>query len=413
MTSVSLPITVRTEPAAGTLALANLPDSGAEDVLCWVRGDEGLIGWGEMARFEVTGADRFARAARWWERTLACFHVDDQVGIPGTGPLAFTSFAFEDDQPSVVVMPRVVLGVRDGQGFVTTIGGTAAEPSHAPMRSPGPLTWSDGQVSDDGYRAAVAQAVSAIRGGAFQKVVMARDVVATAAAPLDVRPLLVRLAERYPQCWTYAVAGLIGATPEMLVRRQGDEVFSRVLAGTGWRGGAERAGSENPDDAVADFLRGSGKNTEEHGYAAASAARALGPYCDKLDVPERPSVLRLANVVHLATDLTGRLSRPVSVLELAGALHPTAAVCGTPTEAAGEFIRASGGLDRDRYAGPIGWMDADGNGELGIALRCARVSGSAARLYAGGGIVADSVPENELDETYAKLAALRDALENA
>jgi menaquinone-specific isochorismate synthase len=413
MTSVSLPTTVHTERAAGPLALTSLPDARAEDVLCWVSGGEGLIGWGEAARFEVTGADRFAHAAQWWERTVASLHVEDQLGIPGTGPIAFTSFSFEADQQSVVVVPRVVLGVRDGQAFVTTIDGTSAEPSRAPLRSPGPLTWSDGQMSGDGYKAVVAEAVSAIRGGAFQKVVLARDVVATAGVPLDVRPLLVRLAERYPQCWTYAVDGLIGATPEMLVRRQGDRIFSRVLAGTGWRGGAEHAGSENPDDAVADFLRASGKNTEEHEYAAVSAARALDPYCAKLEVPEHPSVLRLANVVHLATDLTGQLARPVSVLELAGALHPTAAVCGTPTEAAGEFIRTSGGLDRDRYAGPVGWMDADGNGELGIALRCARVSGPTARLYAGGGIVADSAPENELEETYAKMAALRDALKNA
>jgi menaquinone-specific isochorismate synthase len=419
VTSVPPPTTVRTEPVEMTAiaALAALPDSRAEDALCWLRGDPatglaGLVGWGQAARFEVSGPDRFARAATWWDQTVARFEVDDQLGTAGSGPVAFASFSFEDSERSVLIVPRVVFGVTAGQAFVTRVDGAALGPA-TPLRTPGPLTWSDGQLSGDSYKDAVSAAVKAIQAGDLNKVVLARDVLAHAKTPMDVRALLTRLVTSYPQCWTYAVDGLIGATPEMLVRRQGDTVFSRVLAGTGWRGDAAKAGSENPDDAVAAFLQDSGKNAEEHRYAAASAADALGPYCAELDVPAEPSVLRLPNVVHLSTDLTGRLARPVSVLELAGALHPTAAVCGTPKPAAAAYIRESGGLDRDRYAGPVGWLDADGNGELGIALRCARVSGPTARLYAGGGIVADSVPENELDETFAKFAALRDALENA
>ncbi|GAA1655541.1 chorismate-binding protein [Fodinicola feengrottensis] len=414
----ALPTTVRTTATAtatGLLTPSTLPYGRAEDVLCWLHGDpaQGLLGWGEAARFEVSGPDRFARAAAWWDQTVARFEIDDQVQVAGSGPLLFGSFSFEDDDRSVLVMPRVVLGVSAGQAFVTTVDGADPSASTQPLRSPGPLTWSDGQVSDEAYKKLVAAAVTAIRSGDLNKVVTARDALARAKEPLDVRALLARLSARYPQCWTYAVDGLVGATPELLVRRQGDLIFSRVLAGTGWRGGAAGSGRENPDDAVTAFLTGSGKNAEEHRYAAVSAAEALGPYCAELDVPDQPSVLRLANVVHLSTDLTGRLARPVSVLELAGALHPTAAVCGTPTPVAAAYIRSAGGLDRDRYAGPTGWLDAAGNGEFGIALRCAQVSGGTARLYAGGGIVADSVPENELDETYAKLAALRDALENA
>jgi menaquinone-specific isochorismate synthase len=267
------------------------------------------------------------------------------------------------------------------------------------------VTWSDGAVSAAAYTRAVAEAIRLIRAGAAEKIVLARDLVAHADAPLDPRYLLSRLAAGFPGCWTFAVDGLVGATPEMLLERTGDIVRSRVLAGSAWR----RAGDTDESAVGAELL--SGKNREEHAYAVRSAADALAPYCTSLDVPTEPSVVGLSNVSHLSTDLAGRLTEPVSSLELAGALHPTAAVGGTPTRTAVELIRRIEGLDRGRYAGPVGWVDANGDGEWGIALRCAQLAGTSARLYAGCGIVADSDPESELAEAQAKFGAVRGALE--
>jgi menaquinone-specific isochorismate synthase len=158
-------------------------------------------------------------------------------------------------------------------------------------------------------------------------------------------------------------------------------------------------------------LTGSDKDREEHDYAARSAAEALRPYCDRLSVPDEPTVLALPNVTHLATEVTGTLHTELPALELAGLLHPTAAVCGTPTPAAARLIAELEGMDRGRYAGPVGWMDVHGDGEWGIALRCAQVDGARLRLFAGCGIVAGSDPTVELAEAEAKFLAVRRALE--
>nr|MCU0266002.1 isochorismate synthase [Actinomycetes bacterium] len=256
------------------------------------------------------------------------------------------------------------------------------------------------------WQAAVAEAIRRIGRGEIDKVVLARDLVATAEEPVDVRYLLQRLAAGYPACWTFSVDGLVGATPELLVRRDGDRVTSRVLAGT-----VRRRGDDVADGRLAAALLGSDKDLEEHEYAVHSVAEALAAHCTDLDVPDRPHVLALANVQHLATDVRGWLADRAPVLALAASLHPTAAVCGTPTERALAVIRELEGMDRRRYAGPVGWLDAQGDGEFGIALRCAEVDGDRLRLFAGCGIVAGSDPEAETAEAQAKFAAVRDALE--
>ena len=260
---------------------------------------------------------------------------------------------------------------------------------------------------------AVAEAIGRITAGELDKVVLARDVVAELPAPLDAAGLLGRMAAAYPECWTFSVDGLVGATPELLVRRDGDRVTSRVLAGT-----VRRRGDDSVDAARAAALLDSDKDLEEHEYAVHSVAEALAAHCTDLDVPSAPHVLSLANVQHLATDVTGMLADGASALALAASLHPTAAVCGTPTERAAALIRELEGLDRGRYAGPVGWIDARGDGEFGIALRCAAVEdterGAATRLrlYAGCGIVAGSTAEGEIAESEAKLDAVRRALES-
>ena len=387
----------------------------AQGGLAWVRDGQGIIGWGEAARLVVRGRERFSRAQRWWADVVRASRIEDRVHLNGSGIVAFSSFAFEPGR-SVVVIPEVIVGRRDGITFVTTIhreGETSLDPRFVldvqrPQRPNGDITWEEGTQPPARWQRSVAEAVERINRGEVDKVVLARDVVATSSEPLDARNLLNRLARKYPECWAFAVDGLLGATPELLVRRRGDIVTSRVLAGTIRRGSDTHA-----DEDLAEALLASDKDREEHEYAVSSVAQALAAHCTDLDVPEEPRLLRLANVQHLATDVNGRLADEVPVLSLAASLHPTAAVCGTPTERAANVIRALEGMDRGRYAGPVGWMDAHGDGEFGIALRCGEIDSSdphRIRLFAGCGLVAGSDPVSELEETRAKLEPMRFAL---
>jgi len=404
-------LSVRTTPIddPGDL-LARLPVPGA---LSWVRRGAGIVGWGEAAQVSLpAGTDRFTAGEKWLREIFDGADVTDQVRLPGTGAVAFGSFTFDaSSEGSVLVVPQVVLG-RDGQGsaWLTVIGDEAeADPEMIPLTCPNEIRWHDGSLGAPMWERAVAAAVRRIIDGDLQKVVLARDLYAIADAPIDQRVLLRRLAARYQDCYTFAVAGLVGATPELLIKRVGTEVSALVLAGT-----TPRGRTSDEDAALAADLLNSAKNTEEHAYAAASVREILEPLCDDLVIPRRPGLLRLANVQHLGTKVTGSLApdkRDRSALALAGALHPTAAVGGTPTDAAVELIRELERMDRERYAGPVGWIDADGNGEWGIALRCAQVSGARARLFAGGGIVAGSDPVAELAEAQSKFRPMQSALE--
>ncbi|MGH3612586.1 MAG: isochorismate synthase [Pseudonocardia sp.] len=388
-----------------------LPDS--RNPLCWVRGQDGLVGWGEVARFTTCGPDRISAADAWWRSFAGRLQVHDEVCLPGTGPVAFASFTFSATSPgSVLVVPRVVVGRRDGRSWITEFAagdGPSAVRSVRPVRPSGTLRYTDGHLPVDRYRLAVAEAVRRIRAGELDKATLAHDLLAISDAPLDPRFLLGGLAQRYPTCWSFAVDGLVGATPELLVRRCGDVVQSRVLAGTVW----SDVLTDEPDAALAGRLLGSAKDRREHALAVDSLVEAMRPLCRSLAVPVDPQVIALHNVSHLASDVRGRLdpTSPASLLRLADAVHPTAAVGGTPRKAAVALIAELEGMDRGRYGGPVGWVDADGDGELGIALRCAQLDGSVARLFAGCGVVADSDPDTEVREAAAKLVAVRDALE--
>jgi menaquinone-specific isochorismate synthase len=311
----------------------------------------------------------------------------------------------------VLLVPEVVVGRRGESVWVTTIGAgpgpaptlTVASPPEAPRE----VVFTDGSLNSEQWMSVVAHAVARIGAGDLEKVVLARDLLATAAAPIDIRWPLERLAADYPSCWTFHVDGMVGATPEMLVRRERGLVTSRVLAGT-----IRRTGDDAHDMALAATLARSSKDLEEHEYAVRSVADSLEPHCSSMNLPEAPFVLHLPNVMHLATDVTGVVhdAETVSSLGLASALHPSAAVGGTPTEVATALIAELEGMDRARYAGPVGWMDASGDGEWGLALRSAAVSGATVRLFAGCGIVGDSDPEAELAEAQAKFVPVRDAL---
>ena len=409
------PLVVRTVPLddPGDL-LALLPDSATDPATAWVRNGDGLVGWGVAAVVRPSGPDRFAHARAWWVEQVATAVVRDEVGLPGTGLVCFGSFAFADHTgDSVLVVPEVVVGRRGGRAWVSTAsaGALTTPPAIGPVDEPDPpsgVTFSDGAMSGAGWELVVAEAVRRINAGDLEKVVLARDLVATADEDVDVRWPLRRLAESYPMCWTFHVDGLFGATPEMLVRRERGLVTSRVLAGT-----IRRTGDDERALALAATLARATKDLEEHEYAVRSVADALAPHCTSMNVPEAPFVLHLPNVMHLATDVAGvthETGDVASSLTLAEALHPSAAVGGTPTKVAQALITEIEGMDRGRYAGPVGWMDAAGDGEWGIALRSAEVDGARVRLFAGCGIVADSDPEAELAEAQAKFVPVRDAL---
>ncbi len=384
------------------------------DALAWVRRGQGLVGWGVAARLDVGGADRFERAQQWWSDLAAHAVVRDDLDVPGSGLVAFGSFGFAPGSDSALVVPEVLVGHRvvDGRArwWVTTtapgaIPATPDLPAQTAPPAPVGLTFADGAVSGAEWVHLVRLAVERIAATPLEKVVLARDLVATAAQDIDLRWPLQRLAASYPTCWTYSVDGLFGATPELLVRRERGLVTSRVLAGT-----IRRTGDDEHDLALAGALVRSSKDLEEHEYAVRSVASALAAHCSSMNVPETPFVLHLPNVMHLASDVAGVSSDGASSLQLAAALHPSAAVGGTPTDLAVEVLTELESMDRGRYAGPVGWIDASGDGEWGLALRCGRLDGSQVRLFAGCGIVAGSDAEAELAEAQAKFVPVRDAL---
>jgi menaquinone-specific isochorismate synthase len=408
-----------TVPDPGNL-LERLPQPA---VVAWVHHGAGLAGWGEAVRVTLpAGEDRFTAGEKWLRSVFDSADVDDQVRVRGSGPVAFGTFTFDaSSDGSVLIVPRVILG-RDGRGLAWLT--TVTEPGETPpsgwpeggtaLTEPEALQWSEGSLPGPRWEQAVADAVTAIKAGSLRKVVLARDVFATADEPIDARVLLQRLARRYPDCFTFACDGMIGATPELLVSRDGRQVSALVLGGT-----LPRGADPAQDLALGEELLASAKNHEEHAYAVVSIREALEPLCETLHVDARPSLLKFPNLQHLGTHVRGTLAATGnqailrSALALAAAVHPPAAVCGTPTAVALDLIRELEHMDRERYAGPVGWVDADGNGEWGIALRSAQLSGRTARLFAGCGIVAGSEPAAELAETLVKLQPMRGALEDA
>jgi menaquinone-specific isochorismate synthase len=405
-------LVVRSHPVEGISAalMDHLPPAGA---LAWVRRGDGLVGWGEAARLDVADGNRFTDAQAWWQALTGAAVVRDEVGVPGSGLVCFGSFGFTDDDPGELVVPEVIVGRRGHTTWVTTVSpaSSLAAPPELTRYKPDPvgeIAFADGARSGTEWSAIVADAVTRITAGEVEKVVLARDLIALASGPIDLRRPLRRLAAAYPNCWTFSVDGLIGATPELLVRREKGLITSRVLAGT-----IRRTGDDAHDLALAASLARSSKDLEEHEFAVRSVADALEPHCKSMNVPETPFVLHLPNVMHLASDVAGVAANGASALGLAAALHPSAAVCGTPTDVARDLIRRIEGMSRGRYAGPVGWMDAGGDGEWGIALRCGQADPedpTRIRLFAGCGIVAGSDPAAELAESTAKLVPMRDAL---
>ncbi|MFJ3187478.1 isochorismate synthase [Streptomyces halstedii] len=273
--------------------------------------------------------------------------------------------------------------------------------------------WHLREVPDPGrYGEAVAAAIRRMRAGEFDKVVLARTLELTSPRPLDLPAMLNRLARRDPEGYTFALPSgpgrtLVGASPELLVARRGGQLVANPLAGS-----APRSADLAEDVRRAAALLESAKDLHEHAVVVDAVREALAPFCTWLDAPERPTLVRTAAMWHLSTTLTGALTDPgaTSALDLASALHPTPAVCGTPTDTARAVIAESEPFDRGAYTGMLGWQDADGDGEWVVTIRCAEAEGRTLRLFAGAGVVAQSSPAAETAETGAKFRTFLNAV---
>jgi menaquinone-specific isochorismate synthase len=401
-----------------------LSHTSASQPIAWLRRSEGIVAAGDgiVASVRIPagrGRKRSEIIADAWREIAAAAEIDDPLGLPGTGLVAFGALTFDEDSTadSVLIVPDTVIGRRDGRSWITRI--RAADAAFAPV--PDAVAYAPhwagrvgpGAQTPQGYQDAVRLALTEIADGAYSKVVLARDLAGTVPGDADLRRLVRALSTGYPDTWTFAVDGLIGASPETLVTAHARTVTARVLAGTTARG------ADPEEDAQSSAaLAASAKDLDEHSYAVRSVLATLQPHTRTLTASPNPFILELPNLFHLATDVAGELDDGASSLDLVGAMHPTAAVAGSPTDAAITAIRRIEPFDRGRYAGPVGWIDASGDGEWAIALRCAQFGPAVddesgvrrVTAYAGAGIVAGSDPESELLETRVKFRPLVDAL---
>jgi isochorismate synthase len=372
----------------------------------------GVVGAGAAERISVpAGPDQLAEAARALKPVLR------RARAAGAVPVAVGAFPFDGSREAALVVPaRTVRRDAEGETREITIGDDVMTGDDAALISGSPHdAFGDVQLrlvpQPAGYTYAVASALDRIHTGDLRKVVLARTLEVQAGRELDPRRLAHRLRAVDPECFAFAVpvvggGVLVGASPELLVSRRGLIVTANPLAGS-----APRSGDPEEDRASAQALGSSAKDRQEHAFVVEHVFRVLKPLCDELRYDADPHLLATATVWHLSTRFSGRLKRPApTALELTAALHPTPAVCGTPTTSAAAAIAELEPFERGCYAGPVGWVDADGDGDWALALRCAELVGDRATLYAGAGIVADSEPERELDETERKFHAFLDSL---
>jgi isochorismate synthase len=398
-------------PAYDLIAAYGDPSSG----FFMERGGFGLASAGAAARIVVPGGpEQIARAH------VAVRQAFDEIDPGDQVPVATGAFGFDGSTDAVLVIPRR-FAVRRADGVTRQV---LVDPAFAEEDGQDGV-WAARRRPHDAfediqlhavpppadYADAVARAVKRIRAGELRKVVLARSLEVDAGRDLDPRELLRRLRAVDPDCYAFSVPVeprrvLVGASPELLVARSGLEVRSDPLAGS-----SPRFGDPDEDRASAQYLRSSSKNRDEHAVVAEAVSDALRPFCEELTFDREPVLLGTANVWHLQTRFLGRLREPApGVLELLATLHPTPAVCGAPRDVAQQAISELEPFDRRCYAGPVGWVDKNGDGEWAIALRCAEIEGGTARLFAGAGIVADSSPDQEVDETERKFRALLDSL---
>ena len=384
-----------------------IPLLDSRDPLLFIRRGQGIAGIGEAMRLEFTGPNRMTDAAAAWRDVLASASIIDPLGIPGTGLVALGSFAFSEHSAatSVLIVPSVIIGRKGPVSWITRVNTDAPIPRPKTFGAEYRISLLPGAMKGDAFVAAVDTALERIHAGDVRKVVLARDLVGHLPEGADLRLVLASLALGYPDCFTFAVNGFIGSSPETLVRVDAGSVSARVLAGTISRGADAQA-----DHEAAVSLATSTKDLDEHQYALTSVLTALAPHSSTLAASDQPFTLKLPNLWHLASDVAGTLSDGSTSLDLIAALHPTAAVAGAPTQAALDLIHELEPFDRGRYAGPVGWVGANGDGEWAVALRSAHVSHTGrVTAYAGGGIVDGSDATRELAETKMKFRPIVEA----
>jgi isochorismate synthase len=399
-----------------------------------------LAGLGCVRAIEAVGQGRFQAVAREWRALAAAALADPPEGLPpgpaGAGLVAVGGFAFApqgSDLPQWEGFPSASLHVpelalaRRGDDVRLTLAALATpddttegllhriERRLAELRADASLPLLDpaptgryrivSPMPPEHFEGAVERAVERIRGGALEKVVLAREVQVHAPRDHDPGAVLGTLRDGFPECYVYAVgrgeATFLGATPELLVRRDGERASTLALAGS-----TRRSADPAVDDHLGEALLRSDKDREEHAIVVRRIAKSLRPHAVWVTHAPEPVLVRIANIQHLATPIRAQLSQPVGAMALASVLFPTPAVGGEPFAVAEPLIPQLEGFDRGWYAGPVGWTDANGDGELCVALRCALLRGSLAHCYAGVGVVRDSVPAAELAETEVKLQAL-------
>src|SRR4051794_5295442 len=431
-------LTVAVDPAVDPSAVVLASRRAGEDWFCFEQPDRGgaaLATLGVVRRLAGTGPERFRAVAAAW-RELAGAAVAGAPGGPaGAGLVAVGGFAFAPEGGAAphwagfgsgeLVVPEVALARGEGgvrltlaalaapddvaDDLAARLARRAAELHEAPLPLLDPAPAGRFRIASvappEHYEAAVARAVERIRAGALEKVVLAREVAVHAPTPHDAAAVFGVLRAAFGSCFVFCAgrgeSAFVAASPELLVRREGLRASTVALAGS-----IRRSADPSVDDHLGEQLLGSAKDREEQAIVARRIARALRPQSVWVAAPDEPTVIKVANIQHLATPIRAQLTHPIGVVELAELLHPTPAVGGEPHAAAAPLIPALEGLDRGWYAGPVGWTDANEDGEFSVALRCALLCGAEARLYAGVGVVRDSDPAAELAETEVKLGAL-------
>jgi salicylate biosynthesis isochorismate synthase/menaquinone-specific isochorismate synthase len=431
LAALTLPLAPTVDPAAVVVASRR----AGEPYFLFERHGAALAALGCAHAIEGEGPDRFARAAAEWRALASHAQADPPDGPAGAGLVALGGFAFADEggrvphwagfAPASLHVPEVAIA-RTGDdvrltlavlarpdddpdalltGLEARLAGLAERP--LPLLDPAPAgrTTVSSVMPPEHYEHAVARAVERIRGGDLEKVVLAREVAVHAPHDHDAPAVFDTLRQAFPECFVFCVgrgdAAFVAASPELLVRREGSRAQTVALAGS-----IRRSADPAVDDHLGEQLLRSAKDREEQAIVARRITRALRAHAVWVTAPDEPTVIKVANIQHLATPIRAQLRAPVGALELAGHLHPTPAVGAEPHAAGVEVIPMLEGLDRGWYAGAIGWTDASEDGEFCVGLRCALLRGREARCYAGVGVVRDSDPAAELAETEVKLGAL-------
>jgi salicylate biosynthesis isochorismate synthase/menaquinone-specific isochorismate synthase len=431
-------LTIRVDPRTDPSAVAFASRRDGEPWFCFEQPDRAgaaLATLGAVVELEASGPDRFPSVARRWRALAGAAIADAPDGPAGAGLVAVGGFAFADAggaarhwrgfAPASLHVPAVALA-RRGDDVRHTVAALASaddtpeellagiearleelENRPLPLFDPAPAERAtiSSVAPPEHYEAAVARAVERIRAGDFEKIVLAREVAVHAPTPHDAGAAFDILRQAFGSCYVFCAgrgdAAFIAASPELLVRREGSRAQTVALAGS-----TRRSADPAVDAHLGEQLLGSVKDREEQQIVTRRIEKVLREHALWVAAPDEPSIVKVANIQHLATPIRAQLRDPVSAIELAGLLHPTPAVGGEPHAVAAPLIPALEGLDRGWYAGAVGWTDANEDGELCVALRCALLRDREARLYAGVGVVRESDPAAEMAETEVKLGAL-------